>query len=356
MKNKRTKKQKIIMTVCVLLVGLLAAICVVGYSIGRNFYDASNYTADEDAMNNLTAGSDEEEISEEEATGEKLTEEEEAELAAQREAFINSEEIAQSDDVYNVLLVGVDRRDRSWAGNSDSMILLSVNSSKKQISMISLMRDTYVDIPGIGMRKLNAAHANGAGPLLIETVTENYRIQVDRYASVDFLSMIEIVDAVGGVELDMSDEEVRVANGYIYDMCNINNLNYDKYKITSSGTHEYNGMQAVGFARIRYVGHADYERTARQREVLTQILEKIKDMSMTEIYNFVEEVLPLVTHNIPEDEMWDMVKQAPSLLTYDLVQDRIPYDDMYKVIYVKKQDMLVPDWEDTIRKLKDTLY
>lgn len=351
------KKRKIIMTIVVVFIGFLAALGIVGYAIGRNLYKATNYTSDEDAMNNLIAGSeDEEELSEEEATGEKLTEEEEAELEAQRQAFINSEEIAQSDDVYNVLLVGVDRRDRSWAGNSDSMILLSVNSSKKQISMISLMRDTYVDIPGIGMRKLNAAHANGAGPLLIETVTENYRVQVDRYASVDFLSMIEIVDAVGGVELDMSDEEVRVANGYIRDMCNINNLDYEKNMIKSSGTHEYTGMQAVGFARIRYVGNADYERTARQREVLTQIMEKIKDMSMTEIYKFVEEVLPLVTHNIPEDEMWDMVKQAPALLTYDLVQDRIPYDGMYKVIYVKKQDMLVPDWEDTIRKLKDTLY
>lgn len=354
---KKSKKKKIIISVFVILIGLLAALGIVGYAIGRNLYKATNYTSDEDAMNNLIAGSeDEEELSEEEATGEKLTEEEEAELEAQRQAFINSEEIAQSDDVYNVLLVGVDRRDRSWAGNSDSMILLSVNSSKKQISMISLMRDTYVDIPGIGMRKLNAAHANGAGPLLIETVTENYRVQVDRYASVDFLSMIEIVDAVGGVELDMSDEEVRVANGYIRDMCNINNLDYEKNMIKSSGTHEYTGMQAVGFARIRYVGNADYERTARQREVLTQIMEKIKDMSMTEIYKFVEEVLPLVTHNIPEDEMWDMVKQAPALLTYDLVQDRIPYDGMYKVIYVKKQDMLVPDWEDTIRKLKDTLY
>lgn len=184
-----------------ILLGLLVSLGIGGYAVARNLYNASKYTSDEDAMNNLTAGSAEEELSEEEATGEKLSAEEEADLEAQREAFINSEEIAKSDDVYNVLLVGVERRDRSWAGNSDSMILLSVNSQKKQISMISLMRDTYVDIPGIGMRKLNAAHANGAGPLLIETVTENYRIQVDRYASVDFLSMIEIVDAVGGVEL-----------------------------------------------------------------------------------------------------------------------------------------------------------
>lgn len=355
MKNGKKKRVGIITAVilCVLILG----IGILGVSVVRKFYHASNYTSDEDAMKNLNAGSEEvDEIAEEDATGEKISADEEADLEKQREMFLNSEEIAQSEDVYNVLLIGVDRRDRSWAGNSDSMILLSVNSEKKQISMVSLMRDTYVDIPGVGMRKLNAAHANGAGPLLIETVTENFRVQVDRYASVDFLSMIEIVDAVGGVELTMSDAEVKVANGYIYDMCNINNLNYDRHKITSSGTREYTGMQAVGYARIRYVGHADYERTERQRNVLSQIFEKIKTMSMTELYSFVEEVLPLVTHNIPEKEMWDMIGQAPSILTYDLVKDRIPYDDMYKVVYVKKQDMLVPDWDDTIRKLKETLY
>lgn len=96
-------------------------------------------------------------------------------MEKQREMFLNAEEIAQSDDVYSVLLIGVDRRDRSWEENSDSMILLSVNLKKKQISMISLMRDTYVDIPGIDMRKLNAAHENGVGLLLIETVMVNFK-------------------------------------------------------------------------------------------------------------------------------------------------------------------------------------
>ena len=101
------------------------------------------------------------------------------------------------------------------------MILMSLNYEKKQISMISLMRDTYVNIPGIGMRKLNAAHANGAGPLLLETVTQNYKVQVDRYVSVDFNSMIDIIDKLGGVELTLSDDEVRVANNYITEMCNL---------------------------------------------------------------------------------------------------------------------------------------
>ena len=187
------------------------------------------------------------------------------------------------------------------------MILMSLNYEKKQISMISLMRDTYVNIPGIGMRKLNAAHANGAGPLLLETVTQNYKVQVDRYVSVDFNSMIDIIDKLGGVELTLSDDEVRVANNYITEMCNLRKLDPNSYYFIKGGTKTCSGIQAVAYARIRYVGNADYQRTERQRTVLTKMMEKIKDMSLPELYSFAEDVLPLVTHNIPEDEMWSLL-------------------------------------------------
>ncbi|MBS6196203.1 MAG: LCP family protein [Clostridiales bacterium] len=353
---KKRKTKKIILIILSVILVLLIALGVTVYAVTHGFYKSSNYTSDEDAMKNFTKTEETEEIAPEDAQGEVLSEEEQKELDAKLAEFSESEPITNDGDVYNVLLIGVDRRDKSWAGNSDSMILLSVNYKKEQISMISLMRDTYVDIPGIGMRKLNAAHANGAGPLLLETVTQNYKIQVDRYASVDFDSMIDIVDAVDGVELDLSADEVRVANGYIRDMCDQLNLNADKYLFAKEGTQNCSGMQAVAYARIRYVGHADYQRTERQRTVLTKIMEKMKGMSVKKLYAFTEEVLPLVTHNIPEDEMWGMLAKAPSLFGYELVKDRIPYDDMYKVIYVKKQDMLVPDWEATIKKLKDTLY
>lgn len=353
--KKRTVK-KIMIIILSVIVLLLVTLGVMVYAITHGFYKASNYTSDKDAMKDYINMEETEEINPEDAQGEVLTEEQQRAMDAEMADFVESEPITNDEDVYNVLLVGVDRRDKSWAGNSDSMILLSVNYKKEQISMISLMRDTYVDIPGIGMRKLNAAHANGAGPLLLETVTRNYKIQVDRYASVDFDSMIKIIDEAGGVELTLSAEEVRVANGYIYDMCNQMNRNADDYLFKGEGTRKCSGIQAVAYARIRYVGNADYQRTERQRTVLTRIMEKMKTMSLSELSDFVENVLPLVTHNIPEDEMWSMIAKAPSLFGYDLVKDRIPYDKMYKIIYVKKQDMLVPDWEETVARLKDTLY
>lgn len=356
MEKQNKTKRKIVLTVVVGLIVLLVIAGIAVYALGKGFYNNTNFMSDDSAMDDFVAMEDSEEIDPEDAAGEILTPEQEAELERQLMDFSEAEPITNDGDVYNVLLVGVDRRDTSWAGNSDSMILMSLNYEKEQISMISLMRDTYVNIPGIGMRKLNAAHANGAGPLLLETVTENFKVQVDRYASVDFNSMIDIVDAVGGVELTLSSEEVRVANNYIKEMCRLRGEEPTNHYYISEGTHNCSGIQAVAYARIRYVGHADYQRTERQRTVLTQILEKVKDMSITELYSFVEEVLPLVTHNIPEDEMWNLLSKSPSILQYDLVKDRIPYDDMYKVVYVKRQDMLVPYWEETIAKLKETIY
>ena len=355
--EKKTSKKKIVFIVLAVILVLFIAVGVAAYALTHGFYKKTNYLSNEDAMNNYTVPEEEvDEVAPEEAQGEVLTPEQEAELEQKIAEFSEAEPITNDGDVYNVLLIGVDRRDTSWAGNSDSMILMSLNYEKEQISMISLMRDTYVDIPGIGMRKLNAAHANGAGPLLLETVTKNYKIQVDRYGSVDFNSMIDIIDKVGGVELTLSKDEVRVANNYVTEMCGLKNLDPESYYFANEGTKNCSGIQAVAYARIRYVGHADYQRTERQRTVLTKIMEKMKNMSITELYSFAEDILPLVTHNIPEDEMWGLLAKAPSLFQYNLVKDRIPYDGMYKVIYVKRQDMLVPDWEATIAKLKETLY
>lgn len=352
-----SKKKKIVLIVLAVLLALALAAGLTVYGMIHGFYHSSNYTPDEDAMKEYEVPTEqEEEIPPEESSGQQLTEQEEKELDERLADYYDREPITNDGNVYNVLLIGVDRRNRSWAGNSDTMILMSVNYDKKQISMISLMRDTYVNIPGIGMRKLNAAHANGAGPLLVKTVTQNYKIQVDRYASVDFESLSDIIDKMGGIELTISDKEVTVANNYIREMCNLRELTPEDYLLSGGGTYSCSGIQAVAYARIRYVGNADYQRTERQRTVLTKMMEKMKDLSVTELYDFAQAVLPLVTHNIPESEMWTMLAKAPALFQYDLVKDRIPYDKMYHVIYVKGQDMLVPDWEATVRKLKETLY
>ncbi len=281
-----------------------------------------------------------------------LTDSEVKALQEQNQQIQNAVTLPVNDSVYNLLLVGVDRRDASWSGNSDSMILMSINKKTKKIHMVSLMRDLYADIPGHGVRKLNAACAYGGCSLLVSTIESNYGVNIDNYAWVDFGSMIDIVDAIGGVELTLSDDEVKVGNGYVKEMCDLNHEDYLQHTFPKGGTYICDGYQAVAYGRIRYVGNSDYQRTERQRTVLTKIMEKANKMSVTELNSVATKVLPLVHHDISSTDMVSLLASAPTLLNYDVQQSRIPYDNMYSV----KGEILVPDMQATITKLQQELY
>lgn len=338
-KPKRIKKWQIAVLV---VIALIAVLLVSAYALVKHYYGKSNYVRDEDVV---VADS-----VETESIG--ITQEEADELGRLSSEEVKDIELPNNKDVYNILLVGVDRRDKSWNGNSDSMILMSINKKTKQIHMISFMRDLYANIPGKGVHKLNAAYAYGGGPLLIQTLEDNYRITIDNYASVDFDAMIDIVDLVGGVTIDISEAEVRVANDYITDMCNLEGIDPSPHLIQGSGELLLDGYQAVGYARIRYVGNADYQRTERQREVLTKIMEKAKSLSLGELNTMANGILPMVTHNIDEGTMLKLLTEAPALLGYEVVQSRVPYDGMFS----SKGEMLVPDFEATIQKLQTEIY
>ena len=344
-------------SLCIIL-AIVVAGGVLIYTIGHNLIDSTNFVenaAVKTAQEEELPEEAKETVSAEEKKGRVLDESELNEIHQQMNQLSDVDTV-EDEDVYNLLLVGVDRRDKTWNGNSDSMMLVSINHTAKRVSVVSLMRDTYVDIPGYGYNKLNAAYALGGGPLLTETITDTYKVDVSRYAAGDFENMIQIIDALGGIDLEMTDAEVEVANGYMLDMCNTLGLNGYDYVLPGGGVYHCNGVQAVAYARNRYVGNSDYARTERQRYVISQIIEEVKRMDVAQLTQFVKDVLPLVTHNVEESEIWDLVTKAPEILQYKFVQDRIPYDNMYDVIYVDSQDMLVPQWETTIEKLHNTIY
>lgn len=344
-------------SLCIIL-AIVVAGGVLIYTIGHNLIDSTNFVEDaavKTAQEEELPEEAKETVSAEEKKGRVLDESELNEIHQQMNQLSDVDTV-EDEDVYNLLLVGVDRRDKTWNGNSDSMMLVSINHTAKRVSVVSLMRDTYVNIPEHGYNKLNAAYALGGGPLLTETITDTYKVDVSRYAAVDFENMIQIIDALGGIDLEMTDAEVEVANGYMLDMCNTLGLNGYDYVLPGGGVYHCNGVQAVAYARNRFVGNSDYARTERQRYVISQIIEEVKRMDVVRLTQFVKDVLPLVTHNVEESEIWDLVTKAPEILQYKFVQDRIPYDNMYDVIYVDSQDMLVPQWETTIEKLHNTIY
>lgn len=337
-KNKRRKLVNILTIIMIIIVLILLGI----YAVINHYYGKSNYVDDSEIGINSSV--------ETESTG--ITDEEAEQL--QTEIIEQTDDITLPNDenVYNLLLIGVDRRDKTWYGNSDSMILMSINKDTKKVHMTSFMRDLYANIPGVGVKKLNAACAYGGGPLVVKTIQDNYKIPIDNYASVDFDAMIDIVDLVGGVEIDISSEEMRVANGYINEMCGLAGVDASSHQLTQSGPQLMDGYQAVAYARIRYVGNADYQRTERQREVLEKIMKKCSGLGVTELNDLANAILPEVTHNIDQSTLLSLIGQLPTILSYEVVQSRVPYDGMFS----SKGEMLVPDFTATIQKLQTDIY
>lgn len=255
-------------------------------------------------------------------------------------------------DIYNVLLVGVDRRDDSWYGNSDSMILASINRKKERITLMSFMRDLYADIPDHGVHKLNAACAYGGCDLLVKTLEKNYQVRIDNYVWVDFQSMSDVIDALGGVDLTLSDAEAESANGSIAEICGIKGLDPASEYFQGGGDLHCDGIQAVAYGRIRYIGNADYQRTERQRLVMEQVISKAKDLSLGGLAAFAADALPLLHHDMPVETLLAFTAAAPSFLKYEVKESRVPFDDHFH----SEGEILHPDMDYTLPQIQRDLY
>jgi len=272
--------------------------------------------------------------------------------------FINNSELEtkSSTGVFNILLIGIDSRQDNNRGRSDSMMVVSVNKKTKKITVTSIMRDIYVHIPGHKNNRINAAFALGGPDLLMETVSQNFKIKIDRYAYINFFSFIDIVNSVGGVTLDVSQKEIPVINKYITELNKLTGKPESTDFLTKPGKLQLNGKQALGYARNRYVGNSDFERTARQRRVFEQIFQKAKKLSITKLNDLLNEILPDVTTNMPESEIFSYILGAPGYLKYDLEQFRIPLDKAYKGMRVRGMSVLSIDFEKNVKALQDKLY
>ena len=239
--------------------------------------------------------------------------------------------IAEDDaEVRNILLIGTDSRDTE-RGRADTMIVLSFSKHNKSVTMTSLLRDSYVSIPDHGTDKLNAAYAYGGAPLLMDTIVNNYGIPIDEYVCVNFRAFVHIADALGGLKITVSDREAEAINVILES--EVNGIMGDDPKadfLPSGGTFVLNGKQALSYARIRYVGNADYERTERQRTVLDLMLNKMKHPNPAAIPRILYNAMPELTTNIPGIDMYLLSLEMPvKLLTYDVQKLRLPADGTF---------------------------
>lgn len=232
--------------------------------------------------------------------------------------------------VRSVLVIGTDGRSAEERGRSDSMILVSMNSKTNEIIMTSFMRDSYVEIPDNGWDKLNAAYAYGGPELLMDTIEYNFDVRIDDYVSVDFASFVSVVDAVGGIDIEVSDAEAEQIN--IILISEVNELMGDDRNsdlLDSGGKLHLNGKQALSYSRIRNVGNNDFERTERQRRVMSLIFAKLKTFRPSMFKNLASDVIPDVCTNMTDMKMYLLSLRAPFAIGYKTKQIQIPAEGTY---------------------------
>lgn len=268
----------------------------------------------------------------------------------------NRVEIMKDKKVLNILLIGSDTRNVKQRGRSDSMILVSINRDTKKIIATSLLRDIYLKIPGRSNNRLNSAYAYGGADLLMDTIEQNFKIEIDKYISVDFYSFIDIVDAIGGITLEVKENEIKSMNKYIKDFNLVFGEEENTDCINNPGTYLLNGKQALSYARNRYTTNGDFDRTLRQRKVLEQIFIKVKGLNLIEMNQLLNIVLPQVTTNFTEGEIFAQILSLPAYINYDLEQWSVPVQGSYKNVKIRGMSVLGIDFEENINQILTQIY
>lgn len=215
----------------------------------------------------------------------------------------------------NIAIFGVDSRSSNLGkGNrSDCIIIASINNQTKEVKLASIYRDTYVQIQGHGLDKINHAYSYGEAPLALGTLNTNLDLNIKEFVTVNFDSVAEAVDQLGGIKMTITDAEVKYINGYIEETSNVTGK--DSNKITSAGTYNLNGVQAVAYGRIRYTEGGDYKRTERMRDVIEAMLKKLQTKSIGEINSMLDNVLPKIYTNI---DTGSIISEIPSIAKYKI--------------------------------------
>lgn len=265
----------------------------------------------------------------------------------------------EDEDVISIALFGTDFTENEKYGNlygaSDATMILGIDTKNNRLKLFSLMRDLYLDLPdGSGNKQnLNYTMAYGGPELILKTINYNFNLTVDKFIHVSLRTLPTIIDKLGGIELNITSDELNYINSYITNIDNENGTNTKK--ITTAGLQTLNGTQAAAYCRIRYTEGRDFKRTERQREVLTALFEKFKTASITDLATMMNDILPLVSTNLTNTEIMSIASKVLSMGVPTIEQSRFPLDDKSEMIAT---DMLhlTTDIEETTKDIHKFLY
>ena len=266
-------------------------------------------------------------------------------------------EAFSEDGVTNILLIGNDSRKNGTDGRSDAMILLSISNRTHRILFTSLLRDMYVDIPGHGKNRLNAAYSYGGPELLMETVEENFGIRVNRYVSVNFEAFAGMVDAVGGVDMNVTSDEVFLIDAYLneYNMLLGREITTDYLDPALSGWVKLNGAQALAYTRNRYIG-TDFGRTERQRKVIDAVIKAFPGAFLRRGPVIIKEMASYMTTNLTLNECYLLALQGWTPFVYGRDMGSLPLEGTWNDYNANGMAVLKVDFDANRKYLDEMLF
>ena len=252
--------------------------------------------------------------------------------------------VQSASGVLNILLVGQDRREGESQARSDSMILCTFNKHTKQLTMTSFLRDLYVSIPGYHDNRINAAYSEGGISLLRETLEQNFGVEIDGTVEVDFTQFSGIVDLLGGVEIELRQDEANV-------------INQETGGALEAGVRTLNGMEALAYSRIRKLDAAgDFSRTNRQRKVMSALFTSLKDIKITAVIPLLNELLPMITTDMNSGQLLLCALEVfPMLSGTQIVSQHIPANGTYTDQTIDGMAVLVADMDAARQLLENTM-
>ena len=268
---------------------------------------------------------------------------------------IEEDTVATMSGYTTVALFGLDTRESGQLGKgnrSDTIIIASINNDTGEVRLASVFRDTYLDMTTGKFNKANAAYSTGGPEQAIKMLNKNLDLTIEKYVSVDFAALTDVVDLMGGIDIDVDESEIEHLNNYLVETSKVTGVS--STPLTKTGLQTLDGVQATSYCRIRYTAGDDFKRTERQREVIQELVRKAKTMDITKIDGIINAVFPKIATNYTNDEL---LKMATEMIGYDIADTAgFPFDRETGTISGRGSCVIPVDLAENVRQLHEFLY
>ena len=268
---------------------------------------------------------------------------------------LTEETLEVMEEYTNIALFGLDTRQAGSLGKgnrSDTIMVASINNDTKDVKIVSVYRDSYLNLANDKYRKCNEAYSVGGPEQAVAMLNMNLDLKIDHYMSVDFLAVSEVVDLLGGIEIDVDEYEIEHLNNYTVETSKVTGKKTEK--LTKTGLQTLDGVQATSYCRIRYTAGDDFKRTERQREVLETIAKKAKTMSVSQLDEIIKKVFPMCATNMTVDQLLAIAADG---LSYNIVgTSGFPFDVVTDSVGSAGSCVVPVDMEKNVSQLHKYLY